>query len=77
MEDFEIQNKLLYINPIEIKNNKKLYPSKKIPGEDQITNLILKKVPNKTITYLTDIHNLHSSLLLPMPILRQKQNHTQ
>jgi len=49
MEDFAIQNKLLYINTIEIKNNTKPFPQKKTPGEDQITYLIIKKLPNKAI----------------------------
>jgi|UniRef100_A0A2S2Q8K4 hypothetical protein len=57
MEDFTVQNMFLYINPIEIKNNIKLLPHRKSPEVDQITNQMLKKLPNKAITYLTNLFN--------------------
>jgi len=47
---------LAYINPTEIKNNIKSLPHRS-PGADLITNQMLKKLPNKAITYLTNLFN--------------------
>ncbi|KAF0750125.1 Uncharacterized protein FWK35_00020101 [Aphis craccivora] len=55
MEDFATKNMLVYINHTEIKNNIKSLPYRKSPGADQITNQMLKKLPNKPITFLTNL----------------------
>ncbi|CAI6374212.1 unnamed protein product [Macrosiphum euphorbiae] len=57
MEDFATQNMLAYIKPTEIKNNIKALQHRKSPGADLITNQMLKKLPNKAITFLTNLFN--------------------
>ncbi|KAL4126829.1 hypothetical protein QTP88_011038 [Uroleucon formosanum] len=57
MEDFATQIMLAFINSTEIKNNIKSEPHRKSPGADQITNQMLKKLPNKAITFLTNLFN--------------------
>ncbi|KAL4084539.1 hypothetical protein QTP88_027487 [Uroleucon formosanum] len=55
--NYSVQNSLNYVTPNEIKLIIKRLPAKKSPGHDRITNLLLKKLPNKAILYTTSLFN--------------------
>jgi len=55
--NYLIKNSINYVTFNEIKIIIINVPSKKSPGHDRITNLMLKKLPNKEILYLTSIFN--------------------
>ncbi|KAL4085157.1 hypothetical protein QTP88_027450 [Uroleucon formosanum] len=55
--NYSVQNSLNYVTPNEIKSIIKRLPAKKSPGHDRITNLLLKKLPNKAILYTTSLFN--------------------
>jgi len=55
LPDYYVQGRKNYVTPNEIKLIVKKLPNKKIPGHDNITNLMFKKLPAKGLVFMTSL----------------------
>jgi len=50
-------HEISFISPRELEATIKRLPNGKAPGEDLITNIIIKRLPKKCLVFLTSIYN--------------------